>query len=217
MAIRVFLADDHAIVRDGLRLILESYPDIEVVGDAGDGRQAVDQVLRLRPDVVIMDIAMPILDGIEATRQIHASCPATKVAMLSMHATAEHVYHSIKAGAQGYLLKETAGNEVINAIRAIQAGRRYLSNEITETMFDDYVRQREASPAQSPLESLSDRERQILLLVVAGKTSAEIAKIIHISPKTVETYRSRLMKKLSVGDIPNLVKFAIAHGLAVPG
>lgn len=213
MASRILLADDHAIVRDGLRLILETDPGIVVVGDADDGQKAVSQVGLLSPDVVIMDIAMPTLDGIEATRLIRASHPATQVAILSMHATSEHIYQALKAGAMGYLLKESAGKEVIMAIRAIQGGHRYLSDKISATLMDAYVRQREAAASKSPIESLSDRERQILLLVVEGKSSVEIAKMINISAKTVETYRSRLMKKLNVNEITSLVKFALEHGL----
>jgi DNA-binding NarL/FixJ family response regulator len=211
--IKVFLADDHAVVRDGLRYILEAQADITVAGEAGDGLQAVEQVLKLKPDVVVMDIAMPQLNGIEATRRILEELPRTRVVILSVYSSAEHIYRALKAGARGYLLKESAGAEVVKAVRTVHAGRRYLCDKIAATMIDTYVQQREAVEAKSPLERLSSRERQVLQLVVEGKSSKEIADILHLSPKSVETYRSRLMQKLGVHDIPGLVKFAIQHGL----
>jgi DNA-binding NarL/FixJ family response regulator len=213
MPIRVFLADDHAVVRDGLRFVLESQGDIHVVGDAADGRLTVREVQRLRPDVVIMDIAMPEMNGIEATQQVRRTCPLTQVVILSMHATAEHIFRALQAGARGYLLKESAGREVVEAVRAVCASRRYLSQGISETVIDEFIRTDRASHGKSPLESLSTREREILQLVVEGKSSSEIAEVLRISPKTVETYRSRLMQKLGLGDLPSLVKFAIQHGL----
>ena len=213
MSIAVFLADDHAVVRDGLRALLEAQADITVVGDAADGRQTVRQVQRLRPDVVVMDVAMPELNGIEATRQIGETCPGVRVIILSMHATAEHVYRAFQAGAQGYLLKDSAGQEVAEAVRAVAAGRRYVSRRLPRTLADDYMHQRPAAPARSPLERLSPREREVLQLVVEGKSSAEIAEILALSPKTVETYRSRLMQKLGLRDLPSLVKFAVQHGI----
>jgi DNA-binding NarL/FixJ family response regulator len=211
--IKVFLADDHAVVRDGLRYILEAQADITVAGEAGDGLQAVEQVRKLKPDVVVMDIAMPQLNGTEATRRILEDLPRTRVVILSVYSSAEHIYRGLKAGARGYLLKESAGAEVVKAVRTVHAGRRYLCDKITSTMIDTYIQQREAVEAKSPLERLSSRERQVLQLVVEGKSSKEIADILHLSPKSVETYRSRLMQKLGVHDIPGLVKFAIQHGL----
>jgi RNA polymerase sigma factor (sigma-70 family) len=213
MTIKVFLADDHTVIRDGLRFMLEAQGDITVVGDAADGRQAVNQVQKLKPDVVIMDIAMPELNGIEATQQIRQTCPSTQVVILSVYSNAEHIFRALQAGARGYLLKESAGKEVVSAVRTVRVGRRYLSRKIAETMIDDYVHQRESTEAKSPLERLSPREREVLQLVVEGKSSKEIANIIHLSPKSVETYRSRLMQKLNVKDLPGLVKFAIQHGL----
>jgi DNA-binding NarL/FixJ family response regulator len=213
MTIRVLLADDHTIVRDGLRALLEAHADITVVGDAANGRQAVDQVRKLRPDVVVMDIAMPELNGIEATQQIRESCPSTQVVILSMHSSPEHVFRALQAGARGYLIKESAGKEVAVAVRALHAGRRYFSQQITDTVIDDYIHQRQFSSDQSPLGSLSPREREVLQLVVEGKPSVEIAEILFLSPKTVETYRSRVMEKLGIHDLPGLVKFAIQHGV----
>ena len=213
MTIRVFLADDHAIVRDGLRAVLQGQPDITVVGDAADGRETVRQVAQLRPDVVVMDIAMPELNGIDAARQIREADQSTEIVILSMYSTSEHIFRALQAGARGYLLKESAGVEVVNAVRAVHSGQRYLSQKISDKLVDEYVRQREAVGAQSPLALLSPREREVLQLVVEGKSSAEIADILFLSPKTVETYRSRLMRKLDISDLPSLVKFAIQQGL----
>jgi DNA-binding NarL/FixJ family response regulator len=213
LAITVFLADDHAVVRDGLKFLLGAQPDISVIGDAANGRQAVRRVARLRPDVAVMDIAMPELNGIEATREIRQVCPSTQVIILSMHSTTEHVFQALEAGARGYLLKESAGIEVVAAVRAVHAGHRYLSQRISDRLIDDYVRQRQAAETESPLARLSPREREVLQLVVEGKTSAQIAAILSLSLKTVETYRSRMMQKLGISDLPGLVKFAIQHGL----
>lgn len=213
MGIRVFLADDHTVVRNGLRLLLEAQADIEVVGEAADGRRTVCAVADLNPDVVVMDIAMPELNGIETTRQLRDRCPSVKVIILSMHSSNEHIYQALQAGALGFLVKDSAGQEVIAAVRAVQAGRRYLSHRIQENVIDEYIRQIQAREPQSPLKLLSEREREILQLVVEGKASTEIAELLFLSPKIVETYRSRLMQKLQIKDLPSLVKFAIQHGL----
>ena len=210
MPVSVMLADDHAVVRDGLRALLEGGNDLQVVGVAGNGREAVAEALRLRPDIVIMDIAMPELDGVEATRRIVERCPDTRVLILSMYLSAEHIYRALQAGAQGYVLKESAGEEVVDAIRALRAGKRYLSHRITETVIDDYLRE---GTNVSPLDSLSLRERDVLQLVVEGRTNAAIAQALSLSPKTVETYRARIMKKLKVKDTVELVKFSMRHGL----
>ena len=210
MPVTVMLADDHAVVRDGLRALLEGGHDLQVIGVAGNGREAVAEAQRLRPDVVIMDIAMPELDGVEATRRIVERCPETRVLILSMYLSAEHIHRALQAGAQGYVLKESAGEEVVEAIRALRAGKRYLSHRITETVIDDYLRD---GSNLSPLDSLSLRERDVLQLVVEGRTNALIAHSLSLSPKTVETYRARIMKKLKVHDTVELVKFAMRHGL----
>lgn len=208
--IKIILADDHAIVRDGLRALLESQNDLQVIGVAADGREAVRLTLDLKPDVAVMDISMPNLNGIDATQQILDSSPTTQVIILSMHSTPEHIFRALQAGARGYLLKESAGVEVSNAVRAVHSGQRYLSQKIADVMIDDYIEQRQAT---SPLDSLSGREREILQLIVEGKSSADAAQILSLSPKTVESYRSRLMQKLNINDLPSLVKFAIQHGL----
>jgi DNA-binding NarL/FixJ family response regulator len=213
VTIRVLLADDHAIMREGLQALLAAAPGITVVAEVANGREALRRCEELNPEVLVMDISMPDLNGIEAARMIRQKCPATRVVMLSMHSSTEHVFRAFEAGASAYVLKESAGAEVITAIHTANAGGRYLSRALGDIARD--ARLTEAR--ESPLESLSARERQVLQLVVEGKSSAEIARIIHLSPKSVETYRSRVMKKLAVGDVPSLVKFAIQHGITPPG
>src|SRR5258706_11876116 len=166
MSIRVVLADDHTVVLEGLHLLLEKQPDIKVVGTGSNGLEVVRQVIRLRPDIVIMDIAMPELNGVEATRQIHETSPATHVVMLSMHSTAEHIFQALRAGALGYVLKESAGTELVEAVRTVHLGRPYLSYKLTLTMGDDVSRE-----GKSPLERLTTRELQVLQLTVEGKSA----------------------------------------------
>lgn len=211
--IRVLLADDHSVLRDGLEAMLHAHPGMAVVGHAQDGREAVRKAIELSPDVTIMDIVMPELDGIEATRQVREHRPQSRVVILSMYSTTEHIFRALQAGAQGYLLKESAGAEVVAAVRSVHAGRRYLSQKITETVVDDYIREHHA---RSPLEALSPRERQILQGVAEGKSTAEIARALFLSPKTVDTYRSRLMQKLELDSVAGLVRFAIECGLTPP-
>jgi DNA-binding NarL/FixJ family response regulator len=213
VTISVFLADDHTVLRDGLQFLLEAEPDIKVVGDAADGRTAVQKVIQLCPDVVVMDIVMPELNGIEATHKIHKACPAVKVIILSMHGSNEHVLRALQAGARGFLLKGSAGNEVVAAVRAVYAGHTYLSQKISDQVVGEYSRLGDLDEERTPLSRLSPREREVLQLVVEGKSSAEIANILAISLNTVDTYRSRLMQKLDIRDLPSLVKFAIQQGL----
>ena len=214
MAINVFLADDHAIVRDGLRLILESQGDITVVGEASNGRQAVSEVKQTCPDIVIMDIAMPELNGIDATLQITETCPSTHIIILSVHDTSEYIFEALKAGAKGYILKESAGEELVKAIRWVKSGHHYLSQEISGTVVTDYIKQRGSSEQKSQFKNLSKREREILQLIVEGRSNAEVANTLFISHKTVETYKSRIMQKLDIRDLPTLVRFAIKHGIS---
>jgi len=210
---RILIADDHALVREGLRLILETHSDLEVVGETGSGRETIELVRRLAPDLVLMDIAMPELNGIEATAMLKEGYPAVRVVVLSMHATSEHIYRAFQAGASGYLVKESAGAEVVDAVRSVVLGGRYLSRKIAGTVIDDLTTNREVGRQRSPLESLSPREREILQLVAEGHSSVAIGKLVHLSPKTVDTYRSRLMKKLGVDDLAGLIRFALEHGL----
>ena len=209
MPITVLIADDHAVVREGLANLLSAQPDIRVIGTAADGRETVREVAKLQPEVVIMDIAMPQMNGIEAAREIRERAPQAKVVILSMYSSTEHVFHALEAGARAYLLKESAANEIVAAVRAVHAGRRYLSPRIAETMAEVVSR----SAAESPLSRLSPRERQVLQLVAEGRSSAQIAATLHLSPKSVDTYRSRVMQKLHLGDVASLVKFAIQHGI----
>jgi DNA-binding NarL/FixJ family response regulator len=213
VTISVFLADDHAVVRDGLKTLLEIEDKVSVVGSASNGRDALRQVKKIEPDVVIMDISMPELNGIDATRQIIEARPGIRVIILSMHATREHIQRALQAGAKGYLLKESAGAEVVQAVRAVYGGNRYLSQPVSEILIDDYLSSNQTDSSSDPLDQLSTREREILQLVVEGNSSAKIADILCLSPKTVETYRSRIMSKINVKDMPGLVKFAIRNGL----
>lgn len=213
MSINVFLADDHAVVRDGLRMLLEAGGDIKVVGHSADGLKAVQEVQRIKPDVVVMDISMPHLDGIEATYRICRSCPKTGVVILSVHSTSEHIFRALRSGAKGYLLKESAGEDVVKAVRTVFSGMHYFSSSVTEIMIQEYMQLREIFTEKSPLERLSNREHEILRMLADGKTNPEIACILNLSVKSVETYRSRMMQKLGIRDIASLVKFAIQHGL----
>lgn len=213
MKIRVLLADDHAMMRDGLQALLSAAPDIEVIGSVGNGRDAVNRAIVLKPDVVIMDVTMPDMNGIEAADQLHKKHPEIRIIMLSMHSSSEHVYHALSAGASGYLLKESSGEEIVTAVHTVHAGRTYMSSALQTLERRSATRESGAGP----LASLSTRERQVLQLVVEGRSSAEIAALVHLSPKSIDTYRSRLMKKLGIADVTGLVKFAIQHGLTPPG
>lgn len=210
MPIEVILVDDHEVVRDGLRQLIEAQADFRVVAGFGDGREAVSYSLDAPPDVAVVDIAMPGMNGIEVARQIRDGCPDTQVLMLSMYADPEYIYQAFRAGARGYLAKDSAGAEVVAALRAVHARKRYLSRKLDEEAVERYLRER---GTENPLERLSARERQVLQLVVEGKTSAEIATLLDLSSKSVDTYRSRLMGKLALHDLPALVKFAIRHGI----
>ena len=205
---KVLLADDHAMMREGLSMLLTG-AGMEIVGSVGNGHDAVRVASVTLPDVVVMDLTMPEMNGIEATRQICARTPATQVVVLSMHSNREHVYQAMKAGATAYVLKDAASTELVKAVRAVCAGRRYVSPAIGLLS--------ELSEQRGPLESLSTRESQVLQLVVEGRTSGEIAHAISLSKTSVDTYRSRLMKKLGVSDVASLVKLAVQHGLTPPG
>ena len=209
MPVRLALVDDHAIIREGLRALLKQSPLIQVVGEAATGRECLTSIESWQPDVVIMDITMPDINGIEATRLIKEQWPQIKVIILSMHSTSEYIYRAFEAGACGYVLKDSIGDELISAIRSACTNKRYLSTSLQ----DADIERKFLSACKSPLDGLSNRERQVLQLVVEGATSTSIADRLALSPKTVETYRSRIMQKLDLHDIPSLVKFAIQHGL----
>jgi DNA-binding NarL/FixJ family response regulator len=218
MPITILLADDHAVVRDVLKALLRQHQDLLVVGEADTGTAAVRQVREIQPDVVVMDITMPEMNGIEATAEIRRTSPATHVVMLSVHATSEHVFRALKAGATGYVLKESAGQEVVEAVRAVHAGRRHLSLPVQHLVEGGAVGDTAggARDDRSPIERLSAREREVLQFVVEGWSSVDIGARLSLSPKTVETYRSRVMTKLGIHDLPGLVRFAITHGIT-PG
>jgi len=213
MSISILLVDDHKILREGLRAVLEAQSGLEVIGEADNGREAIREAQRLRPDVVVMDIAMPEINGIEAARTLREAGPLPRIVMLSMHAHTEYIFRALQAGADGYVVKESATGEVADAIRSVYHGRRFLSASIADSVIDDYVRRRELPVDEDPLMRLSSREREVLQLVVEGRSTAEIADRAALSPKTVETYRSRLMRKLEITNLAELVKFAIKHGL----
>jgi DNA-binding NarL/FixJ family response regulator len=213
MKIRVLVADDHAIIREGLRIMLGNQPDMEVVAVATTGREAIQLVDEHEPDVAVMDISMPELNGIEAIQQMSPRHPHMQVVVLSIHETKPYVYRALKAGTKGYLIKETAGLEVVEAVRAVYRGERYLSQRVADLLTGAPFQELESLIEVSLLEVLSPREREILQLVAEGKTSQEIAERLFISPKSVDTYRSRLMHKIGVEDMAGLVKFAIQHGV----
>jgi two-component system response regulator NreC len=212
MSTRIIIADDHKIVRDGLRSLLEGQPEMEVIGEADTGRMAVNLTAKLSPDAVVMDIGMPDLNGIEATRQITAENPNVKVIALSMHSDKRFVAGMLKAGAEGYLLKDCAFDELIQAIQSVTLGHIYLSPKITGVVVDDY-RRAISGTYTSPVSLLAPREREVLQLLAEGKSTKEIAAHLFVSVKTIETHRHRIMDKLNIHTIPDLVKFAIREGL----
>jgi DNA-binding NarL/FixJ family response regulator len=209
VTIRILIADDHAIVAEGLRSLIDAQSDMEVVGLAGNGRDAIRQTLEKEPDVVVMDNAMPELNGIEATRVIRQRCAQTRIVMLSMHSTSVHVQRALQAGAGGYVLKESVGRELVDAIRAVHAGRRYLSKPLADDLLDRLV----SEVPEDPLSRLSSRERQVLQLIAEGISVVDIAGKLSLSRKTVETYRERMMEKLDIHDFASLIKFAVQHGV----
>ena len=212
MSIRVLLADDHKIMREGLRSLLEREEDIQVVAEAGDGRTAVELARELRPNVVIMDIGMPVLNGIEATRQIIDGIKGSKVVALSLHSDRRFVTEVLHAGAMGYLIKDCACEELCRAVRTVAQGQIYLSPEIAGTVVRDYV-DRLAGRSDSSPSPLTPREREVLQLLAEGRPTKRIAQALHISIKTVETHRARIMSKLDIDSIAGLTKYAVREGL----
>ncbi len=214
--IKVLLADDHIVVRQGLRALLTSEPDIEIVGEADNGRQAVQLAKKDMPDVVVMDIAMPVLNGLEATRQIKKIIPSIKVLVLTMYENEESVFQILKAGASGYLIKDSAVTELVTAIRAIRQGDSYLSPSISRKVIEEYVRRAEVGEKSSPEDPLSSREREILQLIAEGNSIPQIASRLCISKKTVEAHKAHIMEKLDIHDKVGLIKYTIRTGLTKP-
>ena len=212
--IKIFLADDHTIVRQGLAKLLEAEPNFEVIGEAEDGREAVNRVQKLLPDVVIMDIAMPMLNGIEATRQIKKMLPQIKIIILSMHSHDRYISELIGLGASGYLLKECAFEELVRAINTVMSKKKYLSPGISDILIDEYVK-KTTTDKPTIYSKLTPREREILQLIAEGKNTKEIARYLFISVKTVETHRRHIKKKLKVESVAELTKIAIREGLTV--
>ena len=212
MSIKVLLADDHKILREGLISLLKKQHDIELIGEAEDGREAVRKTLELKPDVVIMDIGMPELNGIEATRQIKAALPEVNVIALSIHSDKRFVTGMLKAGALGYLLKDSAFKELVKAINAVNDNKTYIGSGITDIIIEDYLHQlnKDTSTSDSPL---SERENEVLRLLAEGKNAKEIASLLNVSPKTIETHRQHIMEKLNIHNLVDLVKYAIQTGL----
>ncbi len=211
-AIRVLIADDHALVRDGIRTILESQPDIDVVGEAQSGEEAVAGVIKEKPDVVLLDIAMPGMNGLDATVAIKAKAPATRILVLTMHENEEYVLQLFRLGADGYLLKKAAASELILAIRAVYRGESFLYTGIARTLIDGYRRQAEGTTRPDG-EDLTEREKEVLHLVVEGHTNREIASLLQLSVKTVQAHRTNIMAKLKVHNSAELVRCSIQRGL----
>ena len=210
MAIRVLIADDHGVVAEGLRFVVEAQTDMEVIACVQDSREAVRLSIDTHPDVVLIDHAMPLLNGTEATHLIRERCPETHVIILSMYSNQVHVLRALQAGATGYVVKKSAAKEVVDAIRAVHKGERYLSKELADSVIDEAVHK---TASGDPLERLSSRERQVLQMLAEGHAVAHIAATLSLSPKTVETYRARMMEKLGIHDFATLVRFAIQHGI----
>jgi DNA-binding NarL/FixJ family response regulator len=212
MGIRILLVDDHQMIRDGLRHLLKLQKDMDVLAEAEDGRSAVQLAGKLKPDVVILDVAMPDLNGIEAARQIRSLYPEVRIVALSMHSDRRFIAEMLKAGATGYLLKDSAFEELAQAVRTVAAGRTYLSPQITGSIVEDYV-QRLPNGRDSVASILTPREREVLQLLAEGQSTKQIAGRLHVSVKTIETHRRQLMEKLNLHSVAELTKFAIREGL----
>jgi DNA-binding NarL/FixJ family response regulator len=210
---RVLLADDHKLMRGGLRLILEQHPEFTVVGEADDGRQAVALAEQLNPDIVVMDVAMPNLNGIEAARQITDRQANTAVIMLSMHSDESYVLRALRAGARGYLLKDSAEADLKQALEAVREGKSFFSPAVSRVLLEDYGRKLRRAGAEDSFDLLTPREREILQLVAEGKSSKDIANLLNLSVYTVETHRSNLMQKLQLKGMPELILYAVRKGL----
>jgi two-component system response regulator NreC len=211
--IRIVLADDHTIIRSGLKLLLEQQPNFKVVAEAEDGRQAVELVSKLHPDVVIADIGMPLLNGIEATSQIVSHDPHPAVVILSMHSDESYVLRALKAGARAYILKNSAEADLIRAVRAVSEGKSFFSPVISKMLLEDYVRRVREKEVEDSYDLLTPREREILQLLAEGKTNKEVATILNLSPYTVETHRGNILEKLNLHSVPELILYAVRRGI----
>lgn len=210
---RVLLADDHVLIRAGLRMVVDAQPDLMVVGEAGDGREAIAMAESLKPDVVVMDIGMPTLNGIEAAHQVREKLPGTQIVMLSMHSDEGYVLRALKAGAKAYLLKDSAETDLARAIRATADGKSFFSPAVGRVLLEDYVRKLQRTGGEDSYDLLSPREREVLQLVAEGKSSKEIANLLNLSVYTVETHRARVMQKLNLRGIPELILYAVRKGI----
>lgn len=213
MSIRVLVADDHTIIRSGLRMLLERESGFEVVAEASDGRQAVELAESLKPDVAMLDIGMPNLNGIEATRQIVQKLPRTRVVVLSMHSDESYVLKALKSGARGYLLKDSAESDILNSIRAVNDGKAYFSPEISRMLVEDYMRQMQQRGVEDSYELLTAREREILQMLAEGRSNKEISSALNLSPYTVETHRGNILQKLNLHSLPELILYAVRKGV----
>jgi two-component system response regulator NreC len=213
VGIRILLADDHAILRRGLRALLEREPDMEVLGEAADGRETISAVETLRPDVVVLDITMPNMNGIEAARQIVAKADGTAIIILSMHSDEGYVLRALRAGARGYLLKDAVEGELIQAIRAVAGGKAYFSPEVSKLLVEDYVSGMRERGLEDRYDLLTPREREILQVLAEGKSSKDIAKMLELSTYTVDTHKANLMQKLSLHSMAELILFAVRRGI----
>jgi DNA-binding NarL/FixJ family response regulator len=211
--IRILIADDHKLMRAGLRLLIEQQSDISVIGEAGDGRETVSLAKSQRPDVVVMDISMPNLNGIEAAHQITQDHPEIGVVILSMHSDESYVLRALKAGVKGYLLKDSAESDLILAVRAVAGGKSFFSPAVSRVLLDDYVRKLKRSGAEDAYDLLTPREREILQLVAEGKSNKDVANLLNLSVYTVETHRSNMMQKLRLKGVPELTLYAVRKGL----
>lgn len=213
MTIRVLLADDHAILRTGLRLMLNNLPDVEVVGEATQGREALEKALELKPDLVLMDVTMPEMNGLEATAELKRKLPKVKVLFLTMHEDEELLFRTVQVGGSGYVLKKSADTELIDAIHQVMQGGAFLRPSVMTALAQDYLERVGAGEAQDSYESLTEREREVLKLIAEGNTNPEIARILVISVRTVETHRAHVMEKLGFHHRSELVKYALRKGL----
>jgi two-component system, NarL family, response regulator NreC len=211
--IKVLLADDHKMIRAGLRLVLEQQPEISVAGEADDGRQAISLAQELKPDVVVMDIGMPNLNGIEASLHIKQALPDTAIVMLSMHSDEGYILRALRAGAAGYILKDSAEADLVSAVRAVAEGKSFFSPKVSRILLEDYMRKLRKTGAEDSYDLLSAREREILQLVAEGQSSKEIANLLNLSVYTVETHRGNIMQKLNLRGIPELILYAVRKGI----